>query len=327
MQPVHILKSTEAFICLYNNELSEESIALRENLEAIIKPSEKFYGSVHAVRHELLNRIASIRSMIKLMEHGVDVKDHFPQLSDDDMAYLQGFDLEQAGQFTNLVIITIIDLFTVTPQELPEAIAEIRRIFPATVFILYTSKANYSDYLKQLPDTWHERVGHYFKVYYSDSTNFGHSLRYTLDEAIAIGNSARDKQSDNRGQVFISYSRINKGFVNDLVYRLKGSGFKVWIDNRELIAGNNWMDSLGDALDTSDILLLIMSAEALSSQYVRMEYQYFLSQGKPIIPIMVETIDNLPAELTTNQFVDFVDADYETAYAKLTQALTLHLKT
>ena len=43
------------------------------------------------------------------------------------------------------------------------------------------------------------------------------------------------------GKVFISHSSLDKPFVRRLTRRLEKEGFRVWLDERELVAG----DSLG----------------------------------------------------------------------------------
>ena len=40
--------------------------------------------------------------------------------------------------------------------------------------------------------------------------------------------------------IFMSYSRRETGFVDDLTYRLEKAGFNVWLDFRRLIPGTPW---------------------------------------------------------------------------------------
>jgi hypothetical protein len=42
------------------------------------------------------------------------------------------------------------------------------------------------------------------------------------------------------GQIFISYSRRDKGFVDQLVQDLGKNGFEVWIDWEDIVGGESW---------------------------------------------------------------------------------------
>lgn len=104
--------------------------------------------------------------------------------------------------------------------------------------------------------------------------------------------------------IFISYSRTDSEFVDRLEADLKARSFRPWVDRRKLEGGQDWMDELQNAIDRCQILLVVLSSEAMASKYVRREYRYADQQGKPIIPLNWRPT-KVPLDLNGLQWVDF----------------------
>ena len=122
--------------------------------------------------------------------------------------------------------------------------------------------------------------------------------------------------------VFVSYSRADwDDFVSDLVKRLTDKGFRLWIDQDLIVGGDEWMDTIGEALDVCKVLVLVMSPEALESRYVKMEYRYFVNHDKKILPILCREVDRIPFELSTTQHVDFIGSPIDEAYSSVLKSL------
>ena len=81
------------------------------------------------------------------------------------------------------------------------------------------------------------------------------------------------------------------------------------------------MDAIGQALNSADSLLLILSPDSLNSRHVKMEYRYFFLQEKPIIPVLYKKVDSLPFELATLHYVDFTQGDQEASFRKLLELI------
>jgi hypothetical protein len=96
----------------------------------------------------------------------------------------------------------------------------------------------------------------------------------------------------------------------------------VWIDKDFIEGGDDWMDAIGQALQACDTLLLVLSPDALSSKYVKMEYRYFFRQEKPIIPILCRQVESLPFELATLHYVDFTQEDRAKSFSALLNILS-----
>jgi len=102
----------------------------------------------------------------------------------------------------------------------------------------------------------------------------------------------------------MSYSRRELGFVDDLVSKLEGEDYNVWLDYRALIPGSPWKEQIAKGLNDSDTVLLVVSKESLASKYVMLEWKHFLDVNQRVILLIFEAVD-LPPELEKFEWVDF----------------------
>jgi serine/threonine protein kinase len=89
------------------------------------------------------------------------------------------------------------------------------------------------------------------------------------------------RQSSIKGRIFISYASKDKDYVHRLAAELGRIGVDMWID-QDIEPRANWVDSIENALNTCDLMLLVATETAMSSEYVIHEWSYFMGQGKPI---------------------------------------------
>jgi WD40 repeat protein len=122
-------------------------------------------------------------------------------------------------------------------------------------------------------------------------------------------------------KVFISYSRKDEEFAQQLATDLDHLGASVWIDVDDIPPGVNWSTAIQQGLDTCDTLLLILSPDSMDSGNVTDEWQYFRDEGKPIVPVMHRHTAALHFQLRRIQYVDFVTQDYDTALGQLRERL------
>ncbi|MBL8050300.1 MAG: TIR domain-containing protein, partial [Anaerolineales bacterium] len=117
------------------------------------------------------------------------------------------------------------------------------------------------------------------------------------------------------GKIFMSYSRRELGFVDDLVSKLEDKGYDVWLDYRVLIPGSPWKEQIEKGLNESDTVLLVVSKASLASKYVALEWQHFLEMKKRLILLIFEAVD-IPAELEKYEWIDF-RGSYKAGLAEL----------
>lgn len=108
-------------------------------------------------------------------------------------------------------------------------------------------------------------------------------------------------------RIFISYSRTDSAFVDRLEDSLKERGFHTWVDRRKIEGGQDWMDELQKGIKQCHACIVVVSPQAIASQYVKMEYRYAFLQKKLVVPVFcVPTPNNdMPIDLNHLHWIDF----------------------
>jgi len=126
------------------------------------------------------------------------------------------------------------------------------------------------------------------------------------------------------GHIFISYSRTDRGFVDDLVRDLTKRGIVCWLDRHKIEGGQLWRAQLATAIRQCDACLAVLSPEAVASGNVKRELAVAESNHRRIIPLRYKAC-TLPPDielmLGNVQWIDFVELIYEDAVARLLQCL------
>ncbi len=119
--------------------------------------------------------------------------------------------------------------------------------------------------------------------------------------------------------IFISYTHVDSAFVDRLDADLRAQGFETWVDRERLVAGLRWRRELQEAVERAQVLLIVLSPEAVASQNVQIEYDYALDLGKAVIPVYYRQC-TVPMELRAIQWADF-RSSYEQGIAALVHVL------
>ena len=100
--------------------------------------------------------------------------------------------------------------------------------------------------------------------------------------------------------VYLSHVRKDDELANLLSKRLLEDGFKVWHD-LEIPAGSKWEDALKKQLFESDFVVVLLTANAFKSNWVRKEFElaFFNSKFKNrVYPVFIgakdESFESLP---------------------------------
>jgi hypothetical protein len=120
-------------------------------------------------------------------------------------------------------------------------------------------------------------------------------------------------------QIFISYAQNDEMFAVRLSDDLRASGAQVWFDLNEVQPEDDWAQCVERALNESQMMVAILSPEALQSGYVPTEWRAYLEAHRPVIPVVLKSC-SLPDYLQTLRPVDFTH-DYNRAFHVLTARL------
>lgn len=118
---------------------------------------------------------------------------------------------------------------------------------------------------------------------------------------------------------FFSYSRTDSEFALRLAGDLKAAGLNVWLDQLDIVPGQQWDRAVEEQLTRSPRMLVILSPSSVESANVMDEVSFALEQRKTVIPIIHENC-KIPFRLRRVQHVDFTK-DYARGLNDLLKAL------
>ncbi len=116
--------------------------------------------------------------------------------------------------------------------------------------------------------------------------------------------------------IFISYAPVDRNFVQRLATDLRARNFRVWVDNRQIHSSQ-----IQQAIDSCQVMLVVLSPDAVRSQWVQDEYGYGLHTHKLVIPFRYQRCAT-PLALNNIQWVDF-QGTYEQSFNDLLSALKI----
>lgn len=79
--------------------------------------------------------------------------------------------------------------------------------------------------------------------------------------------------------VFISYSRKNKSFAQQLFDRLESSGRDSWVDWEGIPFSANWRRQIRRGIESANTVVFIMSPASLASPVCQLEIAHAISCG------------------------------------------------
>ena len=102
-------------------------------------------------------------------------------------------------------------------------------------------------------------------------------------------------------RVFISHSSKDTSVARQPARRLSEAGLRVWLPEDEILPGDNWAKKVGQALEGSDLMVVLVTPHAFESEWLKEEIQYALTAGQykgRLIPVFsgsqTETSSDVP---------------------------------
>jgi len=121
-------------------------------------------------------------------------------------------------------------------------------------------------------------------------------------------------------QVFISYSRRDLDFVEQLAADLKDAGLDVWYDLSGLEGGARWSREIEKAIRASQYVLVVLSPDSVASEWVEREFLLANNLGKKVIPLFYKQC-NLPLAYLTLHYIDVQGVNYKRKFGEILRAL------
>lgn len=108
-------------------------------------------------------------------------------------------------------------------------------------------------------------------------------------------------------RVFISYSRSDSYFVDELVSGLEWAGYEVTIDRESIVEGEEWKERLGALIADADTIVFVLSQAAVKSPVCAWEIDEAFRVAKRVLPVLIERTGDVavPAKLSALNYVRF----------------------
>src|SRR5215216_4639651 len=126
--------------------------------------------------------------------------------------------------------------------------------------------------------------------------------------------------------VFISYSRKDLSFVDQLASDLKNAGIDVWYDVSGIAGGARWRSEIENALRNSQYVIVVLSPDSIVSQWVEREFLFSSNLKLKIIPLMYRYCE-LPLNFVDLNYIDVQAENYEREFPDLLRTLSVDPKT
>ena len=142
--------------------------------------------------------------------------------------------------------------------------------------------------------------------------------------ANSISSAERDLNIPRPLRIFLCHASQDKSAVRSLCGRLSEDGFVPWIDENDLLPGQDWQREIPRAVKASDVVIVCLSNSFNKAGYRQKEVRLALDAADEqpeetifLIPLKLEPCD-VPTILRRWQWVDLFES---TGYQRLQQSL------
>ena len=124
--------------------------------------------------------------------------------------------------------------------------------------------------------------------------------------------------------VFVSHSVKDKVVADAIVAHLEAAGLRCWVAPRDVLPGRIWSEEIVRAIQSSRVMVLILSGNANSSRQVLREVDHAATNGLVIMPFRTEPIELAPGlsyYLASEHWLDAITPPLEAHIDRLVTAV------
>jgi hypothetical protein len=135
----------------------------------------------------------------------------------------------------------------------------------------------------------------------------------------------RGPESEPKARVFISYSRKDEDFAQELLGGLQIIGFDPFLDKHDIAPGEDWEARLGRLIEAADTVVFVISPDAVASERCAWEVERTEALKKRLLPIVFRNVEEalVPPRLKRLNYIYF---DRPFSFVASLQALAAALK-
>jgi hypothetical protein len=123
-------------------------------------------------------------------------------------------------------------------------------------------------------------------------------------------------------EVFVSYSHRDKPVADAVVSHLEQAGIRCWVAPRDVIPGRVWGEAIVQAIETTRLMVVILSDEANHSRQVLREVERAVASDVVVVPFRIETFEPTGAMayyLASEHWLDAMTTPLERHIARLVE--------
>ena len=127
---------------------------------------------------------------------------------------------------------------------------------------------------------------------------------------------------------FISYASEDESVASTISAYLERGGVSCWIAPRDVRPGADYAAEIIDGIETSAVLVLVLSEHANSSEFVKREVERAVSKGKPVFPVRVREVvpsKSLELFISSAEWIDAWHPPIEQYLGRLAESIRTYL--
>ena len=126
-------------------------------------------------------------------------------------------------------------------------------------------------------------------------------------------------------EVFVSYARVDRERVVQLVERMRSADVRVWIDEGGIHGASLWGQEIVDAIESSKVMVLMLSDASITSDNVVKELSIASEDKKPILPVYLHQAEipkSMRYQLAGIQHIEYFEGNEDAAFRSMCVALS-----
>ena len=130
--------------------------------------------------------------------------------------------------------------------------------------------------------------------------------------------------STRQANVFISYSRRNKDFVQQLYGALEATSREVWVDWENIPMAVDWWKEIQLGIELADTFLFVLSPDSVASKVCGQEIEAAIQHNKRLVPVVYQDVrpEQVHPELARLNWIFLrPQDDFEKGFKGLLEAL------
>src|SRR5215470_16523955 len=131
---------------------------------------------------------------------------------------------------------------------------------------------------------------------------------------------------DRKLRVFISYSRKDEDFAQELLAGLEMAGFELHLEKHDIAAGEDWEARLGRLIEAADTVVYVISPDAVASERCAWEVERTVTLEKRLLPIVWRRVDEVQVPPRLKQ-LNYIFFDRPLTFVPALKALATALRT